>query len=201
MGHLEGFSLFTNNTWDLAGGEQAAHGRCFSTGLHLPLFFLFSCLRCQHALVIVCQGRLCLGRMIVPTMELNMPLPLSLKGMSQSETNGVSALPKNQSQTRETRFPLRIHSEARGVLVLPKRQTDTREALCPPRTQTETGGVLALLKTQSETKETCSPLRTHLKAREVLVLPKRQSDIKEALYPPRTQTETREALALLKNRS
>merc|ERR1711971_1382248 len=23
-------------TWDLAGGEQVAHGRCFSTGLHLP---------------------------------------------------------------------------------------------------------------------------------------------------------------------
>merc|ERR1711971_1274438 len=175
-------------TWDLAGGEQVAHGRCFSTGLHLPLFFLFSCLRCQHALVIVCQGRLCLGRMIVPTMELNMPLPLRMKGMSQSETNGVSDLPKNQSQTRETRFPLRIHSEARGVLVLPKRQTDTREALCPQRTQTETREARALPKSQSE-------------GREVLVLLKRQTDTGEALCPPRTQTETREALALLKTQS
>merc|ERR1711971_765001 len=201
MGHLEGFSLFTHGTWDLAGGEQVAHGRCFSTGLHLPLFFLFSCLRCQHALVIVCQGRLCLGRMIVPTMELNMPLPLRMKGMSQSETNGVSDLPKNQSQTRETRFPLRIHSEARGVLVLPKRQTDTREALCPQRTQTETREARALPKSQSEGRDTLSPLRTQSETREVLVLLKRQTDTGEALCPPRTQTETREALALRKNRS
>ena len=45
---------------------------------------------------------------IVPTMELNMPWPLSMKGMGQSERRGVLAPLKNQPEGEETLFLLRI---------------------------------------------------------------------------------------------